>query len=104
MKCSQCGICCRLFVINLTEEEYKSRKYKTQFEEFGLTEDFKEAEFCGANIITQKEDGSCIYLKNKKCSIHKTRPEACRKFFCTDPKFKTMIEKIKDYKSSLKMD
>ncbi len=103
MKCSQCGICCKLFVINLTEEEYKSRKYKTQFEEFGLTEDFKEAEFCGANIITQKQDGSCIYQKDNKCSIHKTRPEVCRKFFCTDPNFETMNKKIKDYKVSIGM-
>ena len=55
MKCDQCGVCCKLFLINLTEKEYKSGKYKTQFEEFGLTKDFKEAEMCGANIITQKK-------------------------------------------------
>ena len=99
-KCSQCGVCCKLFVINLTQEEYKSRKYKTQFEEFGLIDDFEEAELCGANIITQKKDGTCIYLKHGKCSIHDIRPESCRNFFCTskDPGFKSMIEKIEDYK------
>jgi len=98
MKCSQCGVCCKLFLINLTEDEYKSGKYKTQFEEFGLVNDFQEAEICAANIITQKEDGSCIYLENGKCSIHEKRPKACQKFFCDskDPKFKGMIEKIKD--------
>lgn len=101
MKCSQCGICCKLFVINLTKEEYASGKYKTQFEEFGLTTDFNEAELCGMNIITQKEDGSCIYLKNKKCSIHNRRPKSCRNFFCTskDPTFKVMIRKIEEYSS-----
>jgi len=97
MECFQCGKCCNLFAINLTEEEYKSNNYKTQFEEFGITEDFEEAELCGANIITQKEDGSCIYMENSKCSIHNKRPKSCRNFFCAskDPKFKTMIEKIK---------
>ena len=97
MECFQCGKCCNLFAINLTEEEYKSNNYKTQFEEFGITEDFEEAELCGANIITQKEDGSCIYLENSKCLIYNKRPESCRNFFCTskDPKFKTMIERIK---------
>ena len=100
MKCSKCGVCCKLFVINLSEEEYKSKNYKTQFEEFGLTEDFEEAEYCGANIITQKQDGSCIYQKDNKCSIHDTRPKACRNFFCTDPNFESMNKKIRDHKIS----
>ena len=99
MKCSACGVCCKLFLINLTEEEYKSGKYRTQFESFGLINDFTEAEMCGANIIEQKEDGSCFYLKDGKCSIHDTRPKACREFFCTskNKKFKAMIEEIKNY-------
>jgi len=101
MKCSQCGICCKLFLINLTEEEYKSGKYKTQFDEFEFVEDFEEAELCAANIITQKEDGSCTYLHNSKCSIHSTRPLSCRKFFCVDPNFESMNKKIKDYKLSI---
>jgi len=99
-KCFECGICCKLFLINLTEEEYKSGKYKTQFEMFGLVDDFNEAEMCAANIIEQKKDGSCIYLKDGKCSIHKIRPKSCRAFFCTSKskKFKIMIDKIKESK------
>ena len=102
MKCSQCGICCKLFHINLSEEEYKSREYKTQFDEF--VKDFEEAELCAANIITQKEDGSCAYLKDGKCSIHSMKPSSCRNFFCADPKFETMNKKIKDYKISIGMN
>ena len=110
-KCSECGVCCKLFIINVTEEEYKSEKYKTQFEEFGDDAEeseilgthemgFEEAELCAANIIEQKEDGSCFYLKDKKCSIHSIRPKACRKFFCSSDKkeFKSMIKKIKKEK------
>ncbi|MFH1589926.1 MAG: YkgJ family cysteine cluster protein [archaeon] len=94
--CTDCGICCELFLKNLTEEEYRSGKYKTQFEEFGMIDDFVEAETIGANILTQKENGSCIYLKNKKCSIHKTRPKHCREFFCDskEKKYKEMIKII----------
>lgn len=101
--CSQCGLCCRLFLINLTEEEYKSKKFKTQLGEFGLIEDFKKASSCGANILKQKEDGSCTHLKDNKCSIHKIRPQACRDFFCTSKlkKFKGMIELIKEKQSGL---
>ncbi len=97
VKCSQCGICCRLFLINLTEEEYRSGKYKTQFEEFGLIDDFHKVTLYGVNILKQKEDGICIYLKENKCSIHKTRPRSCREFFCTSKlkKFGKMIEQIK---------
>ena len=98
-KCSQCGKCCKLFLINLTKEEYESEKYKTQFEEFGLTKDFEEAELCGTNIITQKEDGSCVYQENGKCSIHDRRPKACKSFFCTskNENFKGMIQKINNH-------
>ncbi len=98
--CFECGVCCKLFLINLNEEEYKSGKYKTQFEEFGLIDDFEEAELCGANIIKQKKGGSCIYLKNGKCSIHSIRPSSCRSFFCMSKNkdFKAMIKMINDYK------
>jgi len=103
-KCSGCGVCCKLFLINLSKEEYQSRKYRTQFQSFGLTKDFVEAELCGANIIEQKEDGSCFYLKDGKCSIHKTKPVACRKFFCTSKNkaFKGMIHDINERKLLLK--
>jgi Fe-S-cluster containining protein len=70
-------------MINLSKEEYFSRKFRTQFSRFGLIKNFKEAESCGANIIEQKRDGSCFYLKNNKCSIHNERPGACKDFFCT---------------------
>jgi len=90
-------------MINLTEKEYKSGDYKTQFEEFGLMDDFQEAVMCGANIIEQKEDESCIYLEDGKCSIHDKRPESCRKFFCNSKEkdHQSMIERIKKAKLSL---
>ncbi len=102
-KCSQCGLCCRLFLINLTEKEYRSGEYKTQLEEFGLIDDFQNATSCGANIIKQRENGNCIYLKGKKCSIHKIRPQVCREFFCTSKlkKFGKMIEQIEEKRAYL---
>lgn len=99
-KCYECGVCCKLFMINLTEAEYKSGSYKTQFDAFEPMDDFVEAEMCGANIIEQKEDGSCIYVNNGNCSIHDKRPQACRAFFCESKNkdFAGMIEKIEEFK------
>ena len=71
MTCLQCGVCCNLFLINLSEEEYKSGRYQTMFDEF--VHDFEEAQLVGANILKQKEDKTCIYLKDNKCSIHSFR-------------------------------
>ena len=95
-KCFECGICCKLFLIDLSEEEYKSREFKTQFDKFDFIDDFDWAEECGANIIEQDSKGGCIYLKNGKCSIHQRRPESCREFFCMskDKRFKEMIKHI----------
>jgi len=101
LKCDGCGVCCKLFLITLTEEEYKSEKYKTQFDKFGIIEDFSKAEECGANIIEQKDDGSCRYLnENGKCEIHDRRPEACKAFFCNskDKQFQEMIKDINEIK------
>ncbi len=94
--CNQCGVCCKLFVINLNEEEYQSGRFQTEFEEFGLVE-FLEAELTGANILKRRKDGSCIYLKDTKCSIHQTRPQVCRGFLCNSKKeqFQDMIRQIK---------
>ena len=101
--CSGCGVCCKLFLINLSKEEYLSNKFRTQFESFGLVKDFMEAEMCGANIITQRTDGSCFYLKDSKCSIHDFKPVACKEFFCNSKKesFKSMIDKINERKLKL---
>ncbi len=101
-KCCQCGICCQIFLINLNEKEYRSRKYKTQFDQFEYIGDFKKAVSCGANILKEKKDGSCIYLDGNKCSIHKSRPQVCREFFCASKseKYEKMIEQIRKKKLS----
>jgi len=105
-KCSQCAVCCSLFLINLSEEEYRSGEYRTQFEEFGSIDSFRKATAYGTNILKQKEDGSCFYLEGNKCSIHKIRPQVCREFFCTSKleKFKKMIEQIEKKRVDLKKE
>lgn len=102
MKCNQCGTCCKLFLIDLDEEEYRSKRYKTIFDEF--YDNFDEAVENAANIIAQNEDGSCIYLKDGKCSIHESRPKACRAFFCDSkrPEDQKKIGIIMRYKSGKK--
>ncbi|MDD2823219.1 MAG: YkgJ family cysteine cluster protein [Candidatus Daviesbacteria bacterium] len=96
-KCDQCGVCCSLFLINLSESEYYSGKYKTQLEKLGLIKNFSLASESGSNILKQKKDGSCFYLKKNSCSIHKIRPQVCREFFCASKakKFQEMINQIK---------
>ena len=102
-KCNKCGVCCKIFHINLTKEEYGSKKYKTVFESIEHVNDFLEAEMIGANIVAKNEDESCIYLKNGICQIHENRPQSCRNFFCNSKKeeFKEMIKEIEEYKSGL---
>lgn len=95
--CNGCGLCCRLFYINLSKKEYESHKYKTVLEEHGKIENFRLAKESGANLLAKKEDGSCVYLKDNMCSIHASRPGVCQDFFCTTKakKFKGMVEIIK---------
>ena len=96
--CNGCGLCCKLFYINLTKEEYFSGKYKTELGKYGIIENFGEAKSCGANLLAKKADGSCIYLKDNLCGIHKDRPKVCREFFCTTKakRFEGMVKEIRE--------
>jgi Fe-S-cluster containining protein len=96
-KCKLCGKCCKIFYINLNKKEYNSGKYKTIFENIAKVKSYKKATKCGANFLAKDKAGNCVYLKNNICSIHKTRPQVCKDFFCSskNKKFKNMIEIIK---------
>jgi Fe-S-cluster containining protein len=96
--CNGCGLCCKLFLINLSKEEYQSGKYRIMFEQYGLMADFGEAKKCGANLLAKKDDGSCIYLDGNQCGIHADRPKVCQAFFCTSKakKFQSMVKIIKE--------
>lgn len=102
-KCKACGLCCKLFYINLSEEEYTSGKYITELGEYGVIEKFGEAKSCGANLLAKKKNGECIYLENNKCSIHADRPVVCRQFFCSTKakKFQGMVKIIKEAEDTL---
>jgi Fe-S-cluster containining protein len=101
-QCEKCGICCKLFLINLSEDEYSSGRFQTVNAEFGSEIDFDLAEECGLNILEQKEDGGCIYLEKNGCGIHESRPQVCRNFFCTgtEPEFAGMRRIIIEAKSN----
>lgn len=96
--CFQCGICCRLFYINLNQKEWESGRYNTQVNKSDTDDDFATVQQYGGNILSQQKDGSCIYLKGNICSIHKKRPESCRDFLCSSKakKYTAMIRMIKE--------
>jgi len=91
--------------VNLTQDEYYSGGYKTQFSNLAPFKNFKKAVSCGAATLKQKKDGSCIYLKNNRCLIHKIRPKACRAFYCSSKakKYQSMITQINTYKKREKI-
>lgn len=96
--CNGCGLCCRLFLINLNKEEYQSGQYRTMFAGLDPITDFALAKDCGANLLAKKADGGCVYLDGNLCGIHETRPKVCRDFFCTSraKKFAGMVKIIKE--------
>lgn len=103
--CTQCGSCCKLFYINLDENEYQSGKFNTIFGSESAIEDFSGASDCGANFLAKNDDGSCVYLKNNTCSIHNDRPKVCREFFCDSKSenFKEMRRIIREDKRKTKI-
>ncbi len=82
------AICCRTYDVNISEEEYRSGRYKAR-PTCRLTG--RDCESKDSNCINRefwmyrKADRSCVYLTgDNKCSIYEWRPEACREFHCVD--------------------
>lgn len=68
--CNGCTECCKSDLIFIHPELGDSAKNY-------LTEDYE-----GRIILQHKENGDCIYLNKKGCSIHDNRPAICKKLDC----------------------
>ena len=88
-----CGVCCRIFYIPLTEEEFNSGKYEVELESH--RKDFSFVQKNGLNILKKNENG-CVYLKDNKCTIHDDKPKFCKDFNCDEEKHDRMNEEIKN--------
>ena len=106
--CDGCDLCCKKYKIYLFPNEAKAiaRKLKINYKEFvkkyldlyvelfpfqqNMKTDFKEIEFekkkyfLFMTMALKQEKGSCVFLKDKQCTIYSVRPLICRLF----PEFK----------------
>ncbi|MGO4438557.1 YkgJ family cysteine cluster protein [Rhizobium sp. RAF56] len=53
-------------------------------EECGRFPDAVHSDVVGGMVLPKREDGSCTYLIEGKCSIYERRPRACRVYDCRD--------------------
>lgn len=64
--------CCHVMEAPLTPREIHSGLYQLQPVHWPHRPRF----------LARGPDGACIYLQHELCSIHPTRPAACRDYFC----------------------
>lgn len=69
--CNGCTLCCQGDAIRLTEEDNPS-DYLTETHPY----------IAGALMLAHKQNGDCIYLDEKGCSIHERAPSLCRSADC----------------------
>jgi Fe-S-cluster containining protein len=73
--CGDCSACCKHYKDIILQDD--------ELEVFGWKmDDTPTAD--GRQRLKMKEDGSCIYLSDRGCSIYEQRPIACRHFDCRD--------------------
>lgn len=65
------AICCKQLSVNLYFNDFINYDYE-------FTEDENSIDY----HIARNKDGSCIYLKNNKCSIYNDRPIDCKEYCC----------------------
>ena len=82
-----CGKCCNggleIPIHSYEKRRYKLKKYAGRPKVIRL--DGYGNESSTGELFYQletKEDGSCWYLKNRRCSIYNKRPEVCRGYLC----------------------
>ena len=73
--CGECAECCegKFFLAPLVLEDFE--KVKNYFEIRAIV---LNGEIIPVMLLTDGEGGSCLYLKNGKCSIYDNRPPACK--------------------------
>lgn len=71
--CNGCTACCQFGDMPMLQPELwpRDQGYKT------ITRN-------GKRYLQLKDNGDCIYLGETGCTIHETRPHACRPFDCLD--------------------
>lgn len=78
MSCARCGKCCSLD-IPLTDAEVASGKYRAHYSGY-WDEYVLDRDYFGRG--QHKMGGQCVYLKGRRCSIYRVRPQVCRDFRC----------------------
>jgi Fe-S-cluster containining protein len=80
------AMCCSQFSIEITAEEYASGQYNAEIVCLWTYKACQAAfQSCPSQRyqLIKQRDKSCIYQKDKHCSIYNRRPRICRDFVCS---------------------
>lgn len=75
--CTQCGNCCRSFMINVEEKEADKVSHSLQISRSDFDEKYIEKSQNGRMILNTIP---CSFLKENKCTIYENRFSGCREF------------------------
>lgn len=81
LSCDNCEhdyVCCKNYGVTLNAKEVKFYEEK---EIVPLTEN---SMLLGYVWVLKKVNGSCVFLKENKCTIYDRRPNACKNFDCRE--------------------
>ena len=86
--CQLCGACCsgpdNEVMVSPEEIELLQKETRLSFEE--IAEPYPEwfekggETFTFGWVLRRGEDGNCLFLKNKRCSVYAVRPHICRTY------------------------
>ncbi len=81
-ECVRCGNCCRWpGPVRVTEKEIGGIAAFLGIAESAFTERYTRlVDNRSALSLTEKPDGSCIFLDGNRCSIQAVKPKQCRDF------------------------
>ena len=75
--CTQCGACCKMLMINVTEAETESVSRHLEISAAAFIEKYIEESLQGQMIINTVP---CHFLEGTKCAVYKQRFTECREF------------------------
>ncbi|HIG82638.1 MAG TPA: YkgJ family cysteine cluster protein [Porticoccaceae bacterium] len=81
-KCDRCGNCCQWpGEVPLSQSEISKMSKNLGCSENEFIQNFTKLRQSRSGLtLSEKSDGSCIFLEGNSCKVHRSKPKQCRDF------------------------
>lgn len=96
-KCDRCGECCRWFYIPLRDSDLADEEFIQALALKGLRLHAR-----GGEGLVAVNSPCRLLTEDGKCSVHWSKPDWCREYYCSEDPIMQQIKMEKEFKKGVK--